>query len=115
MHGRACRAPVGRASLSKPHICLCEASPGWTFHAVHQLSRCWDICQRRRDTLPNAACTVLGRGLAADLEADLSRVMKLHQFVQVVSAACRALAALAGLIPKVRAYQLIMLRSPCLN
>ncbi len=28
--------------------------------------------------------------------------MKLHQFVQVVSAACRTLAALAGLLPKVR-------------
>ncbi len=50
---------------------------------------------------------MVGRGLAADLEADLSRVMKLHQFVQVVSAACRALAALASLIPKVFAYQLV--------
>ena len=43
-----------------------------------------------------------GRALAEDLEADLTRVMKLHQFVQVVSAACRTLAALAGLMPKVR-------------
>ena len=41
------------------------------------------------------------RALAEDLEADLTRVMKLHQFVQVVSAACRTLAALAGLVPKV--------------
>ncbi len=42
-----------------------------------------------------------GRALADDLEADLTRVLKLHQFVQVVSAACRTLAALAGLISKV--------------